>query len=176
MTTISTKEDWRSVDEFPDYVISNLGRVKSLKFNKEKILSQVLTGPKCCQYLAVPLYNEKCRKLVTVHRLVASTFIPIDETVTNKLVVDHIDGNKLNNKLENLRYVTVRENASNKLGKLTGKYSSKYTGVCYNKSNDNYVAFIMLNSKRTYLGSYKKEEEASKVYQEALKSGVIKCI
>ena len=72
-------------------------------------------------YLQVGVRGCKCRA-VQVHRLVAKAFIPNPE---NKPYVDHINGNKLDNRVENLRWVTNKENCNNPNTKYKSAYSGK---------------------------------------------------
>ncbi len=95
------KEIWKDVENYEGlYQVSNLGRVKSLITNK-------ILKPDIGLYKVVRLYKNKKGKRVYVHRLVASSFIINSD---NKPMVNHIDGNKLNNKIENLEWVTCQEN------------------------------------------------------------------
>lgn len=93
------------------YQVSNIGRVKSLprtvnnKFYEGKILSTKNNNAK--QYEKTSLHNNGKTKYYKVHQLVARAFIPNPE---NKREVNHIDGNKHNNKVENLEWVTSKEN------------------------------------------------------------------
>lgn len=104
------KEIWKDIPDYEGlYQVSNLGRIKSLPRNgtikKERILKQTLdtTG-----YLTIGLHKDNKVKKVNVHRLIAKTFIP---NINNYNVINHIDGNKTNNKIENLEWCTQSHNA-----------------------------------------------------------------
>ena len=101
-------EIWEDIADYEGlYQVSSLGRVKSLgnyKSSKEKIL-KLRSDRK--GYLRVDLCKEGKRKTYTVHRLVAQAFIP---NLENKLEVNHKDEDKTNNKVENLEWVTRKEN------------------------------------------------------------------
>ena len=97
-------EIWKEIEGYEKYQISSYGRVKSLKNNKESIKKHSISSR---GYLVVTLFKNNISKTLTVHRLVANTFI---ENKDNKLTVNHIDGNKLNNNISNLEWVTYSEN------------------------------------------------------------------
>lgn len=97
-------------------------------------------------------------KKVLLHRLIATAFIPNPEA---KPCVDHVDGDKLNNSVDNLRWATNSENKRN-----TGSYrkvSSLPRGVY--QSGKRFQAHIKCEGKQYYLGSYETPEEASEVYE-----------
>ena len=105
---MNTQEIWKAVaDSNGIYHISDHGQVKSLKYGKERILKPSLVGRPGNQYLAVDLVIKDKRKMHKIHRLVAMAFIPNPE---NKPQVNHKDGNKLNNHIDNLEWATAKEN------------------------------------------------------------------
>jgi hypothetical protein len=81
-------------------------------------------------------------------------------------VVDHIDGNHLNNQKHNLRILTIAENNQNKSSKQGS--SSKYTGIYYNKRSCKWVAGYRLNGKLTVIGKYDDELEAAKAREKKI--------
>lgn len=83
-------------------------------------------------------------------------------------VVDHIDRDPTNNKIENLRAATQRQNLWNTIKKPTGK-QSKYRGVGWHKRDKLWYARIRIEGKRKTLGYFKDELDAAKAYQEAAK-------
>ena len=96
-------EEWKTINGYPDYAISVGGQVKSLRFNR--LLTPSLSNN---SYLYVNLVENKRKKTTAIHRLVIDHFGP---TCTDlKSVVDHKDGNKTNNHISNLGWVTIKEN------------------------------------------------------------------
>jgi hypothetical protein len=94
-----------------------------------------------------------------LHRYI--TNCPLDK------VVDHINGNTLDNRQENLRICTRAENCRNI--KRSGKYTNPYKGVYYNKQNKRWRAQIKVNSEKIYLGIFISPEEARDAYIAAAK-------
>ena len=103
-------EIWEIIKDFPDYMISNKGKIKSMRpgSHYNKILKGVLSQG----YLRTKLRDANGTiKNVSIHRLVALTFIP---NPNNLKEVDHINRNRADNRVENLRWVTRSENQRNK--------------------------------------------------------------
>jgi len=95
------------------------------------------------------------RRPYKTHRIVAMCYLGLDINNTD-LVVDHIDHNKINNNVNNLRVVSQQQNQFNR---------SNPKG--YWKKNNRWRAKITYNGKNYHLGSYKTEEEAHNAYLEA---------
>lgn len=100
------KEEWKDIEGYDgDYQVSNLGRVRSFKRGYCNVLKGTVSNR---GYKMVHLRSAiKGPKFLSVHRLVGKHFIPNPE---NKPEINHKDGNKLNNKIVNLEWVTRTEN------------------------------------------------------------------
>ena len=135
------KEIFKPIPDYPKYEVSNLGRIKSLFFGREKILK----AWEVKNYLMVQVTSNKKRKGLFVHQLVAMTFLN-HKPCRHKIVVDHKDFNTMNNRLDNLQLLTNRENCSR------GK---KDIGITYDKSRGKWISKIeikyLINSVNNYL-------------------------
>lgn len=114
-------ERWLSMGEFPNYEVSNEGRVRNAKTGR--ILKTNLNER---GYERVSLYDKDKRiRTRPIHRLVADTFYDGDHTA---LDVNHIDGDKTNNHISNLEFCTRKENINHAFS--TGlKRASRMTRV-----------------------------------------------
>jgi len=97
--------EWKTIIDFPNYEINNLGDVKNTL--RGKILKTTVSTD---GYSHVGLYTNGKRKHYNIHRLIAIHFIPNPE---NKPCIDHINRIKTDNRLQNLRWVTYAENNQN---------------------------------------------------------------
>lgn len=98
-------EIWADIAGYDgDYQESNYGRTKSFKGNSPKILAPMITSK---GYLGVQLFKNAKGKKIYVHQLVASIFVPNPE---NKTEINHLDGFKLNNHVDNLEWVCSTDN------------------------------------------------------------------
>jgi hypothetical protein len=103
-------------------------------------------------------YDEngiKTRKTILIHRLVAIHFIP---NLENKFNVDHINNNKSDNSIFNLRWVTISENSRNRNSRKNA--TSKYIGVCYDKDSKKWMSYVNVNGKN-HIKRFDNEKEAA---------------
>ena len=122
------EEIWKDIPGYEGlYQVSNMGRVKSLKFGKEKILKGVNNTD---GYLMVCLYENNKSKQYTIHKLVTMAFMGecISEIYCD---INHIDEDKSNNRLSNLQYCTHNYNMN--YGTRIEKYTNPVIGI--NKTN-----------------------------------------
>jgi hypothetical protein len=166
-------EVWKDVIGYEEmYQISNLGRVKSLnrlvsqkngvkKKIKERVLKPCDNGK---GYLFVILRKDDYSKQRTLHQMVAESFLN-HKTKDYKLVVDHKNGIRQDNRLENLQLITQRNNTS----KDKKNKTSKYIGVCWNKNINKWMSAIRIDGKKNHLGYFKCELAAAVAYQNKLK-------
>ena len=160
------KEEWRNVvGSDGTYIVSNLGRIKSFRFGKWKVLDGHVNKN---GYTDFNIKKNDSYKVMKLHIMVAESFLG-HTSKGSKIVVDHISGNKLDNRLINLRIVTGRENTTTCFRKNFNKFSSKYVGVSWNKDRGKWWSYIRIGSKNKFLGYFKYEIDASNAYQKALK-------
>lgn len=147
-------EVWKDIEGFEEsYQISNKGRVKSLgrkvisginysnvKYTQDVIMSENIINS---GYATISLYLNGKENRFLIHRLVLQTFKPNDN---DKLVVNHIDRNKLNNDLDNLEWLTQSENIRH-LGANKTMGLSKRKPIRKYDSNDVFIKeYEYLNS------------------------------
>lgn len=141
-------EEWKDIKGFEGlYQVSNLGRVKSLKFingvkqyNREKILFQSTRSG----YFTVNLCKERKRFSKQIHRLVAEAFIP---NYFNKNIVNHKDFDRKNNCVDNLEWVTQKENVCwsrdrMKKHRIKPMTNTNERYIVYRKSNNTFRVII----------------------------------
>jgi hypothetical protein len=143
------QEEYKIITGFENYEVSNLGNVRNIK------TKQILKGgiSKGYNLVGLTVAGKKMSKLV--HRLVACTFL---DNLDNKPCIDHIDNNKLNNNLTNLRYATHTENNQN--SSISSRNKSGTKGVCFESCSNTWHAYIRIDKMRINLGFLKNKEDA----------------
>ncbi len=157
------EEIWKDIKRYDGYKVSNLGNILSLIKESPKVLKGTINKDGYRQH---SLINFKTKKLetLTTHQLVAIGFLNHTPNGMN-MVVNHINFNKLDNRVDNLEVITARENSNQK--HLPS--SSQYIGVSWLKSSSQWMSTISINGKQNYLGLFDCELAAAKAYQDKLK-------
>jgi hypothetical protein len=146
-----TNESFKFIKGFEKYMVSDYGRVfsiKSHKFLKPHINSK--------GYYLVNLYNNGIVKHFRIHRLVALHFL---ENPENKKCIDHINGNIKDNTINNLRWASLCENSHN--AKIRKDNTTGIKGVYFNKELNKYCVQIRIKNKRKHIGCFNSLEEAT---------------
>ena len=147
-------EEWKKIDDF-EYEVSNYGNVRRIG---KKMLKPGL-NTKGYYYVSLSKNGKVTKK--TIHRLVAIAFIPNPD---DKPFIDHIDHNRKNNNVNNLRWCTSSENQHNTAKQCNN--TSGFKGVCFNKRDQKYHASIGLNGKLIHIGLFKTAEDAFEAYKQ----------
>lgn len=154
-------EIWKDIPDYNGYYqVSNLGRIKRLDtwvsrsdgkmlHVKERILKQEIVKG----YFLITLSKDAIQKTLRVHKLVASAFIP---NIENKPCIDHINGNPLDNRVENLRWCTQKENVNNPI------------------TNRRYKECKKGNKNFAYIKSGLQHNQSIPVYQMTIEGEIIK--
>lgn len=141
------------------YLVDTCGNVYSILSHKWLTPYDNRMG----KYKTVRLFKDKVKTGKRVHRLVALTHIPNPE---NLPFVDHINQNKWDNSVENLRWCTHSSNNQNR-PKIKTKASSIYKGVYWLKSRNRWRATIWKEGKYFFIGTFPVERDAALAYNKA---------
>jgi hypothetical protein len=149
-------EEWRVINNFPNYSVSNLGNVRNDKFGR--IMKPSITP---WGYYHVTLSVEGKLTKKCIHKLVAETFLP---NWNNHTQCDHINRIKTDNRYFNLRWISNSNNNRNVTKQKNT--SSKYFCVSFNKRDKIWQVQTKINYKLIYIGSFKTEDEAALAYND----------
>ena len=143
-------EYWTNIKGNNNYCVSTFGNVENMTTGK--ILQPQIDRD---GYYIVSLCKNGKAKTFKIHRLVAEAFL---ENPDDKLCVDHIDGCKQNNNLNNLRWATTVENSRN--AKLSKRNTSGVKGVSFYQPLNKWNAQIYIDGIRIHLGYYDNIDDA----------------
>jgi len=169
------KETWKDVPGYEGYYqVSDIGRVRSLDRNivyvdgkRRLIKGRIIIGSAQKGYKITTLRGRGCGRSFKFSQLVAMAFLN-HKPNGMKVVVDHINGDRSDDRVKNLRIVTNRENCSNLFRRDRANLSSRYTGVSWSIKDNAWRVGIHYDKITYNLGAYATELKASDVYQEAL--------
>ena len=147
-------ERWKSISDFPDYDVSDQGRVRSKKYGKKRILKNRKTSG---GHVSVQLFNDGVSETHRVHRLVAEEFIP---NPNNYPVVRHLNGIPDDNRVENLSWGTQKDNVHDSIIAGTHKFNRR--------PMDRHVLECYLEKHRTPIKATNVETGAVRIYPSQL--------
>ena len=136
-------DEWTDIKGYENlYQISKEGEEKSLYFNKEKILKQHIMKN---GYHQVSLYKDGIKTKFLVHRLVALNFLPNPNSLPQ---VNHIDGNKSNNSIENLEWISQIDNMKHAFeNNLVTTITEKKKVACSENGKKAFQVFLQKHRK-----------------------------
>lgn len=136
------EEIWKDIEGYEcKYQVSNLGRIKSLNYNREKQIKILKPHIDCGGYLRVGLRKEGKEKIYKMHRLVAQAFLP---NPNNYPQINHKDEDKTNNCVSNLEWCTPKYNSN------------------YGTRNERLKGKLIVNNYKSMLGKFGKDNPNSK--------------
>ena len=170
---ILMEEIWKDIEGFEGlYQVSNLGRVKGLDriSNGNKLKGKIILGGKDTKgYRFVCLHKNGQRSLFRVHRLVAYAFVP---QINGKDYIDHINGIRDDNRVENLRWCTHQENDSFPLSKLHKSQAAignkKWLGKHHSEESKNKMSKAKKGKKNPNLWNSISDENKKKILNAAI--------
>ena len=144
-------ETYKVINGFEGYSVSDHGNVKNNKTGRIKNVNANEEG-----YIRVSLYISKTKYMKQVHVLVADAFL---ENHDGKPFVDHINNDRSNNNISNLRWATSIENNRNAIVRKDNKSGVK--GVHFDKHANKYKSQITIDGIKIHLGYFTKIEDAT---------------
>ena len=144
-------EFWKKIDDYENYSVSTLGRVRNDERGGRIMKGTQNSGG----YLHVGLSKNGVSKIHKIHRLVALAFIPNPD---NKPCVDHIFNVVTDNRIESLRWATKEENSRNAQVRTDNTSGTK--GVSWHVSSQKWQAMISIDKIQIHIGLFDSKEEA----------------
>ena len=143
-------ETFKVIEGCETYSVSDFGNMKNNTTGY--ILKNSIES---AGYGLVVLMHNKKKHYFKTHRLVATSFI---ENPEGKLCIDHINNDKMDNNVNNLRWTTHTENCQNR--KINKNNTSSVKGVSYDKKTNKWQAYIYIDGLKIYLGKFTNLEDA----------------
>ena len=143
---------WKEIENYPGYWVSTDGEIMSFITNK-----LLKTNCNNCGYKQLTLHKDNIQITITLHRLGAEAFIPNPD---NLPVVDHINRNRLDNRVDNLRWSSYAENNINSKINIRNKLGIKNISFSGKGLNPKYQIQIKRPGKSLYIDYYDTLSEA----------------
>jgi len=158
------QEKWIDIINYENlYQVSSFGNIRSkdrivkYKNNKQCLHKARLRKPSLSEYRMIALSRDNIVRVYKISRLVASHFI---EKKPNKNIVNHKDGNKYNDNIVNLEWVSYSENAIHAFNNSLNKKKNTVAGIFFEKRRQKWSAYIYRNNKNIFVGRFNSEKEA----------------
>ncbi len=145
---------WKKIDGY-NYEVSEMGDVRNIATGK--LIKPRKNGK---GYYFVTLCNDEEKWQVKTSRLVAKTFL---DGVDGFELVDHRNGDKSDNRVQNLRWADAKQNARNK--EKNHSSNSNFKGCTFDKKKQKWRVRIKIDGKSKHLGYFTNEEDAGKTYE-----------
>lgn len=139
----------KEIKDYPGYSVDEEGNIYSNKMKKEKQLKSWIDSKG--NYLYVSLCKNNHKENRSVHSLVAETFIP---NLNNLPEIDHLDKNKLNNQVKNLRWCTRKENLEHSYSTMSPVRNYKITELIIEKKHIGYFKSTVLACRYAAIKGY----------------------
>lgn len=138
------EEIWKNIPRYEGlYQVSNLGRIKSFHYHKEK---EILNLTKCKKYLQIKLSKNSITKIYKVHRLVLEAFVgPCPEGMQCR----HLDNNPINNNINNIEWSTHKINMQDRIKYKTTNTFIYENGCKLNKTKARLIKNLLNSGKLT---------------------------
>ena len=154
------------IPNYPDYELHKYGDNDYKIWSRPRLTSHgrrrggkyMSIGLHSLGYLEVRLSKDKVKKTTGIHQIVAWIFV---KNPDNKPTVDHIDRNPSNNRPENLRWATGKEQNVNQGMRSNNKSGVK--NVCWNEENKKWRVILTENGKQKHFGYFEDLKEATVV-------------
>ena len=149
-------EIWKKIEGYDRYEISNFGSVRS-KYGKNLIYLKKQEDSR--GYIWVGLRTKGKTKYNSIHKLVALHFLG---KIPENMQINHMDGDSKNNKVNNLEYVSMRENINHRYAlKGVSKLGTRMT------KGGKFTSQIRIQGKMKHLGTFQTEQDARAAYVKA---------